>query len=116
MNMYNTHNEYELISVLPDEIIYEIILMTREPYSDERKKLMSSIRREGIAKIVHGAGIAYPRSAILIKTDGTISQLINEVDYYELGKDPKVFNIPFGPMIKLRHFFNTVLTNNGYNM
>ena len=44
--MSTTENVYVPLN-LPDEIIYEIVLLTRNPYSDERKQLMLAIRTKG---------------------------------------------------------------------
>ena len=110
-----TNNEYSFLQTLPDELIYEINLMTRDLESDERKKLMRSVRTKGIEKIMIAANIQVGRSRILMNTNGTINDLFNQVVHEQWGWHRgigHVFEIPMGPLLKLRHYFSL----NGYPM
>ena len=114
-----TNNEYSLFQTLPDELIYEIDLMARDLESDERKTLMRSVRSKGIEKIMIAANIHVGRSRILMNTNGTINDLFNQVVHDQWGWHrgiEHVFDIPMGPLVKLRNYFNEQDSLNGYPM
>ena len=114
-----TNNEYSLFQTLPDELIYEIDLMARDLESDERKTLMRSVRSKGIEKIMIAANIPIARSCILMNTNGTINDLFNQVVHDQWGWHrgiEHVFDIPMGPLVKLRNYFNEQDSLNGYPM
>ena len=114
-----TNMGYSLFQALPEELVYEINLMAREVYSDERKRLMRSVRSKGIEKIVVGAHIQPSRARVLMNTDGTINELINQVVIEEWGfhrGTGHVFEIPMGPLLKLRQYFQEQNRLNGYRM
>lgn len=128
-----TNMGYSLFQALPDELVYEINLMALDVYTDERKRLMRSVRSKGIEKIVVGANVQGPRARVLMDTDGTINELINQVVNEEWGwhhgdgywrsgpmwrsrSDGHVFDIPMGPLLKLRNYFNEQIRLNGYRM
>jgi hypothetical protein len=107
--------EYSLLEVLPDELVYEINLMALDLESDKRKTLMRSVRSKGIEKIMIAANIQVGRSRILMNTNGTINDLFNQVVHEQWGWHRgigHVFEIPMGPLLKLRHYFSL----NGYPM
>ena len=114
-----TNMGYSLFQALPDELIYEINLMAQDLYSDERKRLMRSVRRKGIEKIVVGARVQPSRARVLMNTDGTINDLINQVVNEPWGfhrGTGHVFEIPMGPLLKLRRYFQNQYMFNGYRM
>jgi hypothetical protein len=114
-----TNMGYSLFQALPDELVYEINLMARDMDSDERKTLMRSVRSKGIEKIVVGANVQGPRARALTHTDGTINDLVNQVVIEEWGWHRgvgHVFDIPMGPLLKLRNYFNEQDRLNGYRM
>ena len=119
MGFTSTKKEYSLLQTLPDELIYEINLMARDVHSEQRKKLMRSVRSKGIENIVFGAHIQDPRARVLINTNGTINDLVHQVVIEEFGwhcEAGHVFEIPFGPMVKLRNYFDTQYMLNNYRM
>lgn len=114
-----TNMGYSLFQALPDELVYEINLMARDMDSDERKRLMRSVRSKGLEKIVVGANVQGPRARALMTTDGTINDLVNQVVIEEWGWHRgvgHVFDIPMGPLVKLRTYFNEQNRLNGYRM
>lgn len=117
--VFTTKNEYSRLYMLPEELVYEINLMAREIYSDERKKLLRSVRSKAIEKIANEAGIMSERVRKLCGTDGTINELVNQVMITEHGWQrgvDLVFDIPMGPLLKLRYYFNNQITLNGYRI
>jgi len=99
------------VKMLPPDIKHEILLFTLDPYTEDRKKLMRAVRREGIRKIMVGARIPHPRAWTILETDGTINELINEPATITGGPPPIRFHIPMGPWIKLRAYINLIQNN-----
>jgi len=120
-----TNMGYSLFQALPDELIYEINLMAREVDSDERKKLMRSVRSKGIERIMTDSGmwggpvVQFQRAQKLVNTDGTINELVDQVVNEEWGWNRgagQVFEIPMGPLVKLRRYFQYQYMFNDYRM
>jgi hypothetical protein len=56
---------------------------------------------------------------VLINTNGTINDLVHQVVIEEFGwhrEAGHVFEIPFGPMVKLRNYFDAQYMLNNYRM
>ena len=81
----STNTGYSLFQALPDELIYEINLMALDVYNEHRKRLMRSVRRKGIERIMTDSGmwggpvVQFQRAQKLVNTDGMINKLVDQV-------------------------------------
>lgn len=121
----STNTGYSLFQALPDELIYEINLMALDVYNEHRKRLMRSVRRKGIERIMTDSGmwggpvVQFQRAQKLVNTDGTINELVDQVVNEDWGWNRgagQVFEIPMGPLLKLRRYFQDQYMFNGYRM
>ena len=92
------------ISKLPTDIIYEIILFTQDPYTDDRKKLMHSIRREYKRKLMIKAKIPYSHAWRILDTDSTINELFNEPPAIHNNSQDGKFNLPISIWLKIHRY------------
>ena len=92
------------LSKLPTDIIYEIILFTRDPYTDERKKVMRSIRREYMRKIMINAQIPHAHAWKILDNDATINELLDEPPAIHSSSPHTRFNIPIVSWLKIHRY------------
>ena len=92
------------LAKLPTDIIYEIILFTRDPYTDERKKIMRSVRREYMRKIMINAQIPHSHAWKILDIDATINELLDEPPAIHSSSPHARFNIPIASWIKIHRY------------
>lgn len=95
------------LSKLPTDIIYEIILFTRDPYTDERKKVMRSIRREYMRKIMIKAQIPHSHAWKILDIDATINELLDEPPAIHSSSPHTRFNIPIASWLKIQRYLQS---------
>ena len=94
-------------SKLPTDIIYEILLFTRDPYTDERKKIMWSVRREYKRKLMINANIPHSHAWRILDTDGTINELIDETPAIHNTSQDGRFNLPIAIWLKIHRYLQS---------
>jgi hypothetical protein len=92
------------LSKLPMDIIYEIILFTRDPYTEERKKLMRSIRREYMRKIMIKAQIPHSHAWRILDVDATINELLDDPPAIHSNSEDSKFNITIVTWLKIHRY------------
>ena len=95
------------LAKLPTDIIYEILLFTRDPYTDERKKIMWSVRREYKRKLMIKANIPYSHAWRILDTDGTINELIDETPAIHNTSQDGRFNLPIAIWLKIHRYLQS---------
>jgi hypothetical protein len=95
------------LSKLPTDIIYEIILFTLDPYTDERKKVMRSIRREYMRKIMIKAQIPCYHAWKILDVDATINELLDEPPAIHNSSLYTRFNIPIASWLKIHRYLQS---------
>tara|TARA_Y100000389_G_C17213026_1_gene389461 strand:- start:57 stop:362 length:306 start_codon:yes stop_codon:yes gene_type:complete len=95
------------METLPEEIWYNIILLANEPYSENRKNLMKSIRKNKMKKLLKGLRISICQENLIYNIDGTINELCNYTSQtYNRKTNNKYKNLKIGPLAKIRNMFN----------
>lgn len=89
------------LNKLPRDIIYEIILFSQEPYTDERKKIMSSIRKEYKRKLLIKANVPHTHAWKILDIDVPINELLDVHPAIHIRSGNDKFNIPICIWLKI---------------
>lgn len=88
--------------MLPDELVHEIVMMTRDVYGVDRIALMLSIRQHGISAILEKINISHEQKKQIIAHASTISNLDDDCR----GRYPQTYtSLKVGPRALLRNYF-----------
>lgn len=86
---------------LPTDIIYEILLFVRDPYTDERKKVMRSVRREYKRKLLIKANVPHTHAWKILDIDVPINELLDVHPAIQIRSGNDKFNIPISIWLKI---------------
>jgi hypothetical protein len=91
----------KFLNKLPRDIIHEIILFSQEPYTDERKKIMSSIRREYKRKLLIKANVPHTHAWRILDIDVPINELLDVHPAIHIRSGNDKFHIPISIWIRI---------------
>ena len=90
---------------LPEEIWYNIILLANDPYSENKKILMKSIRKNKMKNLLKDLKISICQQNLIYNIDGTINELYDYTTRTYNKSNHKYKNLKIGPLVKIRNKF-----------